>query len=115
VANECTTNAGSARVCQAVPVAKPVPPPPAPGVPAQFDRYFDTYYVFIAGTGCTSPTSHSCTGGPPASGSGVPLPTGGAFGAGVFGVIWQETNNCGGLQRATLGGCGMGADRMILV
>jgi hypothetical protein len=32
----------------------------------------------------------------------------------VFGVLWQEANNCGGLQRRSIGGCSSW-DRMVLV
>ena len=113
--NECTTSTSTGQFCQAVPVAKPVPPPPAPGLPPQTDVYFDLYYLFVKPMACTSPTSHDCRGIPPAGGSGVPVPTGGAIGANVFAILFQETNNCGGLQRKAVGGCSSAGDRMILV
>lgn len=81
--------------------------------------YWDRYYVWISPGSCGSAgaiLTEPCNGYP-GEGNGVPLPTGGAAGAGVFSVLYQETNGANGLQRARLfyGGQQVLPDRTVLV
>lgn len=112
-ANECSaptaTNATQS-FCVSHTVTKP-----AGQVPDE--PYWDTYYVWLGPGPCVGATfSSACRGTPVTDGSGVPLPTSGAVGAGVFGILWQETNGLDGLQRAPTSDNGPhAADKMVLV
>lgn len=112
-ANECvapSANNATSAFCVTILVAKP-----NGGLPET--PYWDTYYLWIGPGPCTTaPVSASCRGVPAADGSGVPLPTSGAVGAGVFGVLWKETNVLTGLQRQPVFDGGVKpADAMVLV
>lgn len=74
--------------------------------------YFDTYYLWVGLGDCSLPPSTLCRGTPAAPGSGVPTPAGNV-GAGVFGLLYQETNSAPGLQRSQAGT--FQADKMVLV
>jgi hypothetical protein len=111
-ADECTTNAAAAQVCLAIPIGRPSSPSPLPGVPDM--ALWDTYYLSITPLKCLSPTSNDCAGSPAAEDSGIPMPVGEPVGLGVFGVLWQESNGCSGLQRRSVAPCSQ-PDRMVLV
>lgn len=104
-AGDCYTSTTEGQVCHEFDVVEPVPTP-----------YADHYYLWVSWGDCTpSPLTANCLGKPAAPGSGVPTPSG-AVGAGQFGLLYQESNACPGLQRFTVA-CGgvKPADRMILV
>ena len=112
-ANECvppSANTAATAFCVPIPLAKP-----AGGLPET--PYWDTYYLWIGPGPCSAaPAGPICRGTPAAEGSGVPLPTEGAIGAGVFGVLWKETNSVTGLQRQPVfSGSIKPADAMVLV
>lgn len=95
--------------CVALTVNKPAGAPETP--------YWDKYYVWFGPGPCgDAPTGPVCRGTPTAPGSGVPLPTSGSVGPGLFGVLWQETNTVDGLQRQSIYFSGQKpADVMVLV
>lgn len=99
-ANECTVDVAEGVVCLEIPVENPGTPPGTPGVPPAAGTYFGTYYLWIGAGDCSqSPISNACRGVPVAPGSGVPTPAG-AVGAGVFGILYEESNGVDGLQRS---------------
>ena len=113
-ADECEATTPTHHVCVVIPLTKPAPPPPSPALPAS--PTWGTYYLYVGPAACASPTSNACRG-IPAEDPGVAPPTGGEpVGVGAFGILWQESNGVGGLQRErfNLGGS-RPADRMVLV
>ena len=115
--DQCQLAPAEGIACLALPVQKPVSPPGAPGVPPEANAYFGTYYLWVGPGDCTgSVIAGGCRGVPASPGSGVPLPTGGAVGAGVFGVLYEESNNAAGLQRQQFAEGGLRLpDHMVLV
>lgn len=103
--NDCDREPTDGAVCHEFDVGAPVPAP-----------YADHYYIWLGWDACTpNPLTYDCMGRPAAGGSGVPTPIGPVT-AGMFGVLYQESNGCGGLQRFKQA-CGalVEPDRMILV
>lgn len=98
-ADDCNLSTSPAHACQKIDV-------PAPGSPVPPAAVFGTYYVWIGPGHCTNPIGGDCRGVPAGAGSTL----------GVFGVLYQESNGLGGLQRtATFTAGHRPADRMVLV
>lgn len=115
--DECRIEAATGRVCVAIPADRPSTPPGLPGAPPQTDPYYGTYYVWMNAQKCSqSAIGNACRGVPVGPGSGVPTPAGNV-GAGVFSVVYEESNGVPGLQRQVFifGGGVRPPDRTVLV
>lgn len=97
IPDDCRTNATAAIVCQKI-------EPPQPGAPAPTVK---THYLWIGPGACTSASLSQCAGTPGGSGST----------AGVFGVLYEESNTAPGLQRFDIntGTKIYRPDRMVLI
>ncbi|MEA3200635.1 MAG: hypothetical protein QOE90_2063 [Thermoplasmata archaeon] len=62
------------------------------------------YYVYVNGTMCAPSFAAQCTGKPL---NGAPV--------GLSGIVYQETNNVGGLQRFAITGLHIPADQAVLL
>lgn len=118
-ADECAPgNAGALSWCVPIEAYRPTSPPNVPSLPPS--QLWGKYYLWIGPGHCTSPFSGDCrsvpAGEPRGVPTGAPPPAPSYVGAGLFGVLFQESNGLAGLQR-TLSAAG-GArppDRMVLV
>lgn len=97
--NECVTNAAALVFCQQIDVNNPDPRVPR-------NDAFDTYFLWV-GPGKCMTVSGDCFGTPAGPGST----------AGLFGVLYQDTNPLLGLQRSgiNVGERFIAADKMVLV
>lgn len=98
-ADDCNVSTSPAHVCQKIDV-------PWPGTPVPQLTVFGTYYLWVGPGHCVPPTANDCRGVPAGTGST----------AGVAGILYQESNNHAGLQRAQFLSNGVvQPDRMVLI